>query len=230
MEAFLRHDQIPDEWKHGRGYWPWSQEGGWLRLDPTPAAAEDIAAGWFKPFRQGLDWLDYAWSNYVVELDCNRQRDAVYQPISRLLRKAWQEATDVRRWRRWFAAVAAGLRLDRFRGLPGWLLATMALLPAAAVLAGAVWLLRRMAVWLRAYGAGTARAAPAAAVRKSPSIAVSRRCCPGRGSFAPPARPSANSPWRPAGNWPKPAANHAGWHSPKWLPTPFTESVSAGYL
>ncbi len=52
-----------------------------------------------QPFRQGLDWLDFVWSNYVVELDCKRQRDAIYQPISRMLRKAWQEATDLRRWR-----------------------------------------------------------------------------------------------------------------------------------
>ena len=30
-----------------------------------------------------MDWLDSAWSNYVVELDCQRQRDAIYQPIAK---------------------------------------------------------------------------------------------------------------------------------------------------
>ena len=154
VEAFLRHDQVPDELKHGGDYWPWSKEGGWLRLDPTPVAVRDVPAGWFKPFRQGLDWLDFMWANYVVELDCKRQRDAIYQPISRLLRKAWQEATDLRRWRTRFQAVTAALRLDRLRGVSGWLVAAMAVLSAAAILAGAGWLLRRMAIGLRAYGAG----------------------------------------------------------------------------
>jgi hypothetical protein len=154
VEAFLRHDQIPDELKHGKGYWPWPEEGGWLRLDPTPAAAQEAAAAWLAPFRQGLNWLDFAWSNYVVELDCKRQRDAIYQPISRMLRKAWQEATDLRQWRIRFHALVAALHLDQFRGVFGWLMAIMGLLVVAAVLAGAVWLLWRVAIWLRAYGTG----------------------------------------------------------------------------
>jgi transglutaminase-like putative cysteine protease len=154
VEAYLRYSQIPDNLKHGGNYWPWSQEGGWLRLDPTPGAAHDKAAGWLTPFRQGLDWLDFAWSNYVVELDCKRQRDAIYQPISRMLRKAWQEATDLGRWRARFHAVAAALHLDQLRGIPGWLTAAVALLALAAILASTAWLLWRVAVWLRTHGTG----------------------------------------------------------------------------
>ena len=45
------------------------RDGGWLRLDPTPAGAGDERTTWFTPVRQKLDWLESAWSNYVVELD-----------------------------------------------------------------------------------------------------------------------------------------------------------------
>ena len=146
-------EQIPAEWKHGGDYWSWS-EGGWLRLDPTPAAAQDLTANWFQPLRQGLDWLDFAWSNYVMELDYTRQREAIYQPIRRLLQRAWQAAADPERWRARFEALAGILPLERLRGISGWLLLAVAVLPAAALLAGLAWLLRRLLLRLWAYGSG----------------------------------------------------------------------------
>ena len=99
-----------------RGYWAWSETGGWLRLDPTPAAAQDMTADWFTPLRQGLDWLDFAWSNYVVELDCTAAARRHLPADRRLLQKAWQEATDPQRWRARFNPGRVALHLDRLRG------------------------------------------------------------------------------------------------------------------
>jgi hypothetical protein len=159
VEAYLRPEQIPAELKHGGDYWPWSQ-GGWLRLDPTPAAAEDVTAHWFKPLRKGLDWLDFAWSNYVMELDYTRQRDAIYQPIRRLLLAAWHWSTDPHRWRARLAALAAQLPREGLRGASGWLGAAIAVLAATTLLAAAAWLLRRLLLrlWTNGSGGRTGRA------------------------------------------------------------------------
>jgi hypothetical protein len=153
VEAYLRPEQIPADMKHGGDYWSWSR-GGWLRLDPTPAAADDVTVHWLKPFRKGLDWLDFAWSNYVVELDYARQRDTIYQPIRRLLLAAWQWATDPQRWHARLAALVALLPRERLRGVSAWLVAAIAVLAAAALLAAAAWLLCRLLVRLWANGSG----------------------------------------------------------------------------
>ena len=34
-------------------------------------------------FADARDWLEFGWSNYVVELDFERQRNAIYEPIGR---------------------------------------------------------------------------------------------------------------------------------------------------
>ena len=101
VEAFLHGNQLPDKWKHGKDYWRhWYQAkdehydsercwetGGWLRLDPTPAGFAAERENWLTPLRKGLDWLDGAWSKYVVELDCQTQREAIYQPIADAARR-----------------------------------------------------------------------------------------------------------------------------------------------
>lgn len=55
--------------------------GAWYRLDPTPVAAETQRLK-----RNQLDqWVDYAqflWNDYVVDLDRSTQRTAVYDPFA----------------------------------------------------------------------------------------------------------------------------------------------------
>ena len=75
---------------------------------PAPPANE---TNWLTPVRNGLDWLDGAWSKYVVELDCQTQRDAIYQPIADAAQRP------VARWST-VPGMASDVRLGRRRALP----------------------------------------------------------------------------------------------------------------
>ncbi len=122
-EVYLRPDQIPPELMHGKDYWHASttggwgyDKGGWLRLDPTPggeAAVEPSA--WLAPLPAREDWLDFAWSNYVVELDYRRQRDAIYQPIIGAVQSVLRELWNAERWKAVFSPLAALLHIGRLR-------------------------------------------------------------------------------------------------------------------
>ena len=145
VEAYLRPKQLPRDLIHGADYWPWNRAGGWLQLDPTPAAREEKPT-WFTPVRHTFDWLDSAWSNYVVELDCQRQRDAIYQPIAQAATFLWQELTSAERWRSLFNSLSVSLYFDHLgRGAKAVVLALLGLL-LVGLLAGLLWLLGR---WLR---------------------------------------------------------------------------------
>ncbi len=142
VEAYLRPHQIPPALTHGDDYWHWREEGGWLRLDPTPAGAgPDKQSTLLGPLRRGLDWLDSGWSNYVVELDFQRQRDAIYQPITRALQTAWREVTDLARWRAMFTAALAVFHLEQLSSAAGWFAMAAVTILTAAIFVGTAWLL-----------------------------------------------------------------------------------------
>ncbi len=145
VEAYLPHSQIPPDMMHAKEYWDNWRTGGWLRLDPTPAgAAKERNTGWFTPIRRNLDWFDSLWANYVVELDMQRQRDAIYQPIANALRSAWRELTSPDRWQSVFNSVSVAFYLDHLNREVRWILLGLLLLLAAALLAGAGWLAQRV--------------------------------------------------------------------------------------
>jgi transglutaminase-like putative cysteine protease len=137
-EAFLRSNQLPEKWKHGKSYWrhrprpeldkdaydsePCWATGGWLRLDPTPAGAAANREDWLTPLRKGLDWLDGVWSRYVVELNYQTQRDAIYQPIADAARNVWRKITNAQSWRSMFDSVSVALYLDHLGREVKWIL------------------------------------------------------------------------------------------------------------
>jgi transglutaminase-like putative cysteine protease len=154
VEAYLEPSQIPPDLLHGKDYWPWSRWGGWLQLDPTPASAiNDQAAGWLAPLRRGMQWLDFAWSHYIVELNCERQRNAIYRPIADAVRTIAQRMSSPDWWRAVFHAIRGALQTSGVRGIASWLLLTLSTLAGLALLAilgRLVWLLGRRlrTLWL----------------------------------------------------------------------------------
>ncbi|MGO9942251.1 MAG: hypothetical protein ACLPIC_05680, partial [Rhodoblastus sp.] len=123
LEVYLSPKQLPRELMHGVNYWPWYPKdtkaskdpndptetiagGGWLRLDPAPAGAGGEKQTWFSPVQRRLDWLQSAWSSYVVELNVERQRNAIYGPIAAAVAAAWRAATSAERWRTMYNSVA----------------------------------------------------------------------------------------------------------------------------
>ena len=181
VEAYLPSDQLPAKWLHGKDFWlhrlqPDSErcweEGGWLRLDATPAGAAGERTDWLAPVRKGLDWLDGNWSKYVVELDYQPQRDAIYQPIADAARSLWQVATSARQWQSMFDSVAVALYLDHLGREAKWVLLGVVGVMLAVLLAGAGLLLVRIGrrLWGRSTGNHSRRRG-----RRSVEIAFYRR-------------------------------------------------------
>ena len=55
--------------------------------DPTPAADASGAfdrGGWLNALADLGDYLKHLWSNYVVGLNAERQRDAIYRPLAQI--------------------------------------------------------------------------------------------------------------------------------------------------
>ncbi len=83
VEAYLEPDEIPPDMQPPEG----SAAGGWLTLDPTPAAEDawDYDRGDLMNMIADLgDYLRHLWSNYVVGLNAERQRDAIYRPLAQI--------------------------------------------------------------------------------------------------------------------------------------------------
>jgi protein-glutamine gamma-glutamyltransferase len=167
VEAYLKEDQVPRELMHGKGYWTEPEGfqsqtengrawkcGGWIRLDPTPAGETDKNAGWFSSVRNGMDMLDFAWSRYVVELDFQRQRDAIYQPIANAAKKVWRELTSPSRWKAMADSLALALYLDHLGREVKWIVLGLIGLLFAAVLAFLGWQAWRLVRRLRSRWTG----------------------------------------------------------------------------
>lgn len=153
VEAFLHYNEIPPDMLHGKDFWPWKKEGGWLRLDPTPGVAGTRRdASWFAPIRGAMDRVESLWSKYVVELDYESQRDAIYGPIAQAAKAVFNAVTDAERWRAGVGWLAALLCLDERSGVTAWQTVLTTVLIAGAALVCGVWLLwwggrRLYALW-----------------------------------------------------------------------------------
>jgi hypothetical protein len=159
VEAYLDPEQLedlPPEMLHGKDHWDWSF-GGWLRLDPTPAAGETEAGGIFAAFldraKKAVDWLESRWTNYVVEMDRQRQREAIYQPVVRAARDAIRNLRDPQWWRGLLEKI--GWVLDITEGGAGFWLRLVLLLPTGLLVLvfGVRWLRRLLPrLWARLAG------------------------------------------------------------------------------
>ncbi|MCE9545381.1 MAG: DUF3488 and transglutaminase-like domain-containing protein [Planctomycetia bacterium] len=96
VEAYIDANNLPAE---DREKFP---RGAWMRLDPTPGSTDASGQRELTLGERARDWMDYGdylWTNYVVGLDAQRQRDAIYSPFSTFVamakklitRKTWTE-------------------------------------------------------------------------------------------------------------------------------------------
>lgn len=145
VQAFLPYSQIPPQLLHGQDYWNWKRNGGWLELDPTPGGVSTTQhSDWFAPVTGTMDWLNAAWSKYFVELNSQRQRDAIYQPIANALQQTWHNLTDAEQWQARCDALLAAAHLDQLSGLVAWLALIGAVIAALVILAAVGWLVWRI--------------------------------------------------------------------------------------
>ncbi len=96
VEVFLPREQLPAGLKDNS-----TIAGAWMRLDPTPLAS-DMASEpnpWLAPLANSLDWLEFAWDNYVMEMDRSRQQKTIYGPFVEWLKTTVEVLSDPNWWR-----------------------------------------------------------------------------------------------------------------------------------
>ena len=137
VEAYLAPEKVPPGLRWGdAGRWT---RGAWLRLDPTPAA--DADAGLLaRKISAGIDWIESFWSDYVMDMDRQRQNEAIYNPMFAAIGRTAKDMVNLRWWRDRLKQVGRWLRGARWHGLGGWLQHVG--LPLAVALA-ALWLIGR---------------------------------------------------------------------------------------
>jgi hypothetical protein len=168
VEAYLPPDDLPAELLHGKDYWPWESAGGWLRLDPTPPAGDAAATGTFAVIIQrvnkAVDWLQTLWSNYVLEMERERQQEAIYQPVVHAVRHALRSLSNPQWWRALAEKIGQALSTGQ-GGLAHWMRLILVLLLGLLAVGLSLWRLGRLVRRLGARLAGWA--APAAGTHRS---------------------------------------------------------------
>ncbi|HYW80900.1 MAG TPA: DUF3488 and transglutaminase-like domain-containing protein [Thermoguttaceae bacterium] len=105
VEAYLESDHLPKSLirRGSAGRW---QRGAWLRLEPTPGASVDGGDGSSAQELSLLDRIERSfqrmqtlWGNYVMEMNRDRQREAIYRPAVRAAEAAIKNLSDPQWWR-----------------------------------------------------------------------------------------------------------------------------------
>ena len=225
VEAYLTPQDIPQQLRWGHGPRRWSG-GAWLRLDPTPGSRDLLAGGKdLSKWQQGLNWINSLWSDYVMEMDRQRQQEAIYQPAIKAIKDLAHNMFTRKWWRSVLDKIGNALNLRQWNGLGSWLLHVA--LPLFVGLVLVVLACRR--VWRSGAGCGggwpdAPPARPAGLGRGSNSTAASRPCWPGRDWYAAPGRRRGNLPPQPL--FSAPAEKRLPSPFPQWS-MPFTASASA---
>ncbi len=173
VEAYLAPRYIPQALRWGNDDHRRWAGGAWLRLDPTPTASEPAGHSAVSKVRQGLSWIDSLWADYVVDMDSQRQREAVFQPLVAATRETTRNLCSAEWWRAKFHAVGNLLNLSRWNGIGGWLLHVGLPLLLAAALAG--WLGRGLGRRARGLWRRLAGGSGGPARRARPRIEFYRR-------------------------------------------------------
>ncbi len=137
VEAYLAPRYVPRKLRWGDDPQRWAG-GAWLRLDPTPAASQQAGNSAMSRLQQGLNWIDSLWANYVMEMDRQRQNEAVYRPLVTTIRTTVRNLCSAEWWRGKLHGLANLLNLSRWDGIGGWLLHVG--LPLALILSLAGWI------------------------------------------------------------------------------------------
>lgn len=95
-EAYVAPEQLPADVDLKE---PWlslaRQNGAWLQLEPTPAAAGESELsdrwGWYA-LKQSFDYASFLWANYVLGMDAQQQQESVYAPIVAALGNSLRDA------------------------------------------------------------------------------------------------------------------------------------------
>ena len=177
VEAYLEPGHLDESVSGGDEADRW-REGAWLRLEPTPGASADGGdessaqkLSVLDRIERRFDRLQALWASYVMEMDRQRQHDAIYRPVVRAAQAVIANLSDPQWWRNLAQRVVRALDPAGW-AVGHWVLGTVVLLvglPAVVYGSRRVWRIsRRPWRWL------TGRAAAAGSVNL-PEIEFYRR-------------------------------------------------------
>lgn len=156
VEVYLRPSQLPPGTIENSGTQipieQWAN-GGWLRLDPTPAfdGAELMPpTSSFPSLNQLLDYVNYLWSGYVLSMDSRRQREGVFDPLKQGTQGIVEVLLDRDLWHRTFKNLGKILQGEKPDDTGPWfswraaLLSFVTLTLLLFLYRGIAWLVRRL--------------------------------------------------------------------------------------
>jgi transglutaminase-like putative cysteine protease len=118
VEAYLEPDELPEEVREPQGMslaetlqrrhqWRY---GGWITLDPTPGRDLSSAESfWIRGPGRYFNWLDFAWTQYILDMDRSRQWSSIYAPLSDSLRDIKEAIFNPEWWRGILGSIRNGV-------------------------------------------------------------------------------------------------------------------------
>lgn len=144
VEAYLEKQHLPEELLRRGPPRRWAK-GGWLRLEPTPGAGMHAGAdsSLLGRIKKAWHWIQDLWSDYIIEMDRQRQREAIYAPVARAVHSAISRLCDPHWWRGAIRKIDKTLNLTQGSGFY-WLWVALMVLAGLPLLIFGGRLLRRV--------------------------------------------------------------------------------------
>ena len=98
VEAYLPPEHVKEQFDSG--YHERWKNGGWLRLDPTPAADDENFGTAMQISWTGLwETVNAFWQNYVLNMDSSKQDQFVYTPVKQTANALYEKLITPDFWR-----------------------------------------------------------------------------------------------------------------------------------
>jgi len=99
VEVYIPPKMLPEELKNVENS-DWWEYGGWLRLDPTPAAQEgSLVQRYQHAWNQWKAWFGSFWRDNFLNFDPGRQQEMIYSPILSFLNNLKNRFFDWQYWK-----------------------------------------------------------------------------------------------------------------------------------
>lgn len=147
VEAYIPHRDLPETVREN---YP---TGAWLRLDPTPSSETAMVyeekGGLLSKTLDWFDYLELMWRDYVVEMNSERQENAIYKPFADRIWRPLGGWFNYEEWRLWVKEKAASIGIDVEGEWFSWymsLLTIFCTIAGFAIYQAGRWTVRRFGV------------------------------------------------------------------------------------
>ncbi len=110
VEAYLPPRSVPEHLNTNND----TRHGAWLRLDPTPSSSrtDSQRLGVTQKATDTFDYMEALWNDYVLNLDSDQQRRAIYEPLGKNISGLFNKSVDERAWSEFFNETTRTVGVD----------------------------------------------------------------------------------------------------------------------